>query len=639
MGRRLGGFLVAVGATLAISSLILLVIGPENLSSPLRILNLSEASVTLDRMASSMMIVAPDGDAFLDDEPSNDSDETYRMRLAEEKSSLDVRVQNRYTLVSPLQTGRRNTYPWRYVAEPFRKTTLTASEGRENAWYKWVIDGHDHGYGSSVDVAWTSLGWKRVALIEKVNGTTTCVVAVKVMVKYVRREIRTLADRDRETFFQAVMIMQRVPTEVGTRLYGNKYRSKDYFNRIHLYYGGTKDCDHWHQGAGFVTSHMAFTLEFEQSTQSISPDISIPYWDFTIESTFYDPKTWRSSPVFADDWFGAAAPANPLRTVVRGRWAFVRAMTRSQNFSDIYNSYGVLRAPWNNDPTPFMTRHNKIYGFENNMKPSGCKEYAFAMKKTTWMAMSRQLNSAAHGHIHETVGGSWNHDVDDANEVDPAVFTFAHEIQALSKELWRADYVVCPVFCTMDTPWRDCQCQCTPRSRTDAPSYRVLDDAGVLSAVHYYDHDHHQIEKWKDLNGTVLHRLPGYTTEESNHIYDELLDILCSPGHIGDMFQATSTNDITFWVLHPTVDRLWHFKRLGKSGDFDETWDPYHSCYGHNPTDIQPFKNLFDSNDAFYTNEDLYEYLRPDSDGLPYMYDNFRWPHCEKIGITLSNEP
>lgn len=135
---------------------------------------------------------------------------------------------------------------------------------------------------------------------------------------------------------------------------------------------------------------------------------------------------------------------------------------------------------------------------------------------------------------------------------------FAHEIQALSKELWRAGYVTCPQACSMDTPWQDCQCQCSSKSIGDEESYHILNKAGVLSAVHYYDSDHRQIQQWKDNNGTVYYTLPGYTTEESRQIYDGLLNILCSPGHIGDMFQATSTNDITFWVLHPTVDRLWY---------------------------------------------------------------------------------
>ena len=62
-----------------------------------------------------------------------------------------------------------------------------------------------------------------------------------VTVKYVRREIRTLTDQDRETFFNAVSVMQRVPSAVGQMVYGAKYYSKDYFNRLHLYYGECGD--------------------------------------------------------------------------------------------------------------------------------------------------------------------------------------------------------------------------------------------------------------------------------------------------------------------------------------------------------------------------------------------------------------
>lgn len=56
-------------------------------------------------------------------------------------------------------------------------------------------------------------------------------------VKYVRREIRDLTDRDREMFFNAMAVMQRVPSAVGRQVYGHKYYSKDYFNRLHLHYG------------------------------------------------------------------------------------------------------------------------------------------------------------------------------------------------------------------------------------------------------------------------------------------------------------------------------------------------------------------------------------------------------------------
>ncbi|CBJ48723.1 hypothetical protein Esi_0046_0118 [Ectocarpus siliculosus] len=67
---------------------------------------------------------------------------------------------------------------------------------------------------------------------------------LEVTVKYVRREIRDLTDRDRETFFNAVSVLQRVPSAVGREIYGDKYYSKGYFNRLHIFYGGHRDCDH-----------------------------------------------------------------------------------------------------------------------------------------------------------------------------------------------------------------------------------------------------------------------------------------------------------------------------------------------------------------------------------------------------------
>lgn len=50
------------------------------------------------------------------------------------------------------------------------------------------------------------------------------------------------------------------------------------------------------------------------------------------------------------------------------------------------------------------------------------------------MAMSKVLNAAAHGHIHETIGGSWNHYfADEAGEETDNVLTFAHEIQVRAR--------------------------------------------------------------------------------------------------------------------------------------------------------------------------------------------------------------
>jgi len=646
----------------------------------------------LDAAMKSMTVPAKDADGEggrrLDkvDTFMNPKEEEEANEEAEEAANtLDLFTSNSYT--KNLEVN--DEYPWTKMVEPYRVSTLELSGTDSSATYRWHIDDHVHGYGTSVEALFTDIGYHAVKVEEMVDSVITKTLVVKVMCKYVRREIRSLSNLDRETWLSAVAVLQHVPTVAGQALYGSKYMSKDAFTRVHLYYGGAMDCDHWHQGAGFVTSHVALTLQFEQALQSVNPSIAAPYWDFTLESTFFGSRDWRNSFIFSDDWFGNASPSNALHTVTSGRFQFVATLRDAKKYSYWINSYGLLRAPWNNDPTPFLTRSSKVYGYENNMKPSGCIEYRASLKQTTWMAMSRQLNSAAHGHIHELMGGAWNHYLTNLvhDEASPAIFTFGHAIQALSKVLWRYGYVECPEQCAMTDAAADCQCTCSASSLKGKSSLDILSETGILSTVSFFDSKYHKLDKtnFLDENGDPANPIPGYDLEATKHIHNNLLALLCNPGHIGDMYQATSTNDITFWTIHNTVDRLWHFKRLGNSNEYDETWDPYHKCYGHNPRNYQPFKNLFttkpatqrrltdsttDSTDSeettteesgelekkdgiaattyeedsfndaeghYYTNMELYEALHPASGKLQYTYDDFKWDHCAKIGFRFSN--
>lgn len=104
------------------------------------------------------------------------------------------------------------------------------------------------------------------------------------------------------------------------------------------------------------------------------------------------------------------------------------------------------------------------------------------------MSLSKVLNAAAHGHIHETIGGSWNHFFgEEAGDSTDNVLTFAHEIQALSKDLWRGGFLTCPSSCSMDTPWRQCTCQCDAGRIGTRSAAEVLAESGVLDSVTYYD--------------------------------------------------------------------------------------------------------------------------------------------------------
>lgn len=255
-----------------------------------------------------------------------------------------INLYNEYTKDKPLS----GSYPWGSIVEPYRITYFEVTNPVSDYTYKWYVDGWHTDDGSVIPIVFTATpGTYQTVEVKMVssNGVVLTSSSIQVMNKYVRREIRSLIDQDREAFFQAVAIMQRVTTQTGKKIYGTKYRSRDFFNRIHLYYGGSKSCDHWHQGPGFVTSHVTFSLMFEQSLQSINPSITLPYWDFTLESTFYNPSTFRNSGVFSPDWFGDASCNNSEHTPTEGRFSYVPVMQDAENFSTIVSPYGLLRSP------------------------------------------------------------------------------------------------------------------------------------------------------------------------------------------------------------------------------------------------------------------------------------------------------
>jgi hypothetical protein len=212
--------------------------------------------------------------------------------------------------------------------------------------------------------------------------------------------------------------------------------------------------------------------------------------------------------------------------------------------------------------------------------------------------------------------------------VSPAVYTFAHSIQPLARILWRNDLLECPDSCDMTTDPKDCMCTCSEEKMAGRASYEILDSSGILESVEYFDHDGHLLNSfYNESTGKIEYSLPHYTHEESMDIYDGLLKLCCAPGKIGDQYDSNSPNDVTFWMLHPTMERIWHYMRMAPVV-YNETWDPYHTCYGHNPDDLQPFRNLFDDNNEYYSNSDLYSLLHPQNEDLPYIYDNFevRYP-------------
>ena len=365
---------------------------------------------------------------------------------------------------------------------------------------------------------------------------------------------------------------------------------------------------------------------FEKALQSVNPSVALPYWDFTLESTFLKSSTFRSSVVFSDGWFSEADTTATLASGVtaatsdhvvrKGRFAMTSVMEDARNYSSFVNSYGLLRSPvrlrapcglcggvsnlsvcvsrlqWNSNPYPYLTRAASSYDLESDLKPSGCHDYAATLAKSDFISLAMALNTEAHGHIHELMGGTWGFQKalatpskDAPQSYRNAAHQFSHFAEKYSKFLWRAGLMTCPDYlndATVQATCRavevdatasrarndavdypsTCRCQCaaTFKSLTDEALPQLLYSLDVLKSLSWYDGRVKMRGITSFLNsqatGPAL-PIDGYTVAQSLDVYRDVRDAICDMGMIGDMFQASSPNDVTFWVLHPNMERLW----------------------------------------------------------------------------------
>ena len=191
--------------------------------------------------------------------------------------------------------------PWDAVAEAYRDQNIrialsyTSSSGV-------VVSASDE----DVIVKWQILGQKYTGVEATFNaaaipGVYECTVSVKaasddsevfsktftMAVKYIRREVRSLTETDRTKFFKALKVFYDTDLEEGKKLYGEKFNNAEYFLLKHL------------NGAAFVNKHLAFTLEAEQSLQSIDKTIAMPYWEYFQDAYL---TRWQESDVFSHEW-------------------------------------------------------------------------------------------------------------------------------------------------------------------------------------------------------------------------------------------------------------------------------------------------------------------------------------------------
>jgi hypothetical protein len=101
-----------------------------------------------------------------------------------------------------------------------------------------------------------------------------------VWVKYVRRELSTLTDSDRDAFLDAFSTLWNVNTADGVELYGANYKDLYYFAVIHNDAGANSVCDMFHGDTGFINNHMMLGAFLEQSLQLVDPSTCLHYMEY-----------------------------------------------------------------------------------------------------------------------------------------------------------------------------------------------------------------------------------------------------------------------------------------------------------------------------------------------------------------------
>ena len=601
---------------------------------------------------------------------------------------LSLSVSNEYER----RAGRRigdGLYPLANLVEIHQPTRLSvrgddAAAGALDEEYAWEIgSGLAAGAGSApaalsargdaVEATFVALGAHAVRVTA---ASTRALFAFEVNVKYVRRELRELSDADREHYFKTLEVLYRTPQAEGEALYGPDFRSAAWFVREHLYGAAQRECDHWHDDAGFLTHHVGVTLQFEHALRAVDPTTCSHYWDYTVDALAN--ASYAQSEIFSDDWFGAAAPADARHVVSTGRWAYTPVMRDAERkFSNITNAHGLLRSPWNTNPAPFLGRSATVIGVQNaDYTLPDCEDFrsyvaAEAGGSVALADVVSALNGVLHGPVHIMIGGHWGFNASVVDRVrrlmdevgkDP----FPDQILLASKFLWRQGYVECPAACADGAP---CSCALNPAAYNasalnssaarDAAADAIFERAGV-DAI-----NPHLVETWV-----------GHKSIASRYIHlreHEFLEMMGRVGHPGEMFTSAAPQDPIFWPLHGLGERLVQLLRLMADwGDIelDEAWGYSHkgvlsdthvvcdwsgpargaaalpactrntTCPGHREDDVLPFENVLadavGGGQRWYTNAEFYAAMSPIDGSLPYVYDKLMsWPGCS--GGTLFN--
>jgi hypothetical protein len=447
----------------------------------------------------------------------------------------------------------------------------------------------------------------------------------------VRREIRTLTDKQRDDVFAALNIMKSVSQEEGEILYGSHFLNYDRMVLKHMRAALHPRCDMGHNGPAFLTFHRALELAIENSLISVDPSIEgLPYWGYNKDFASGKP---RESEVWKDHFFGStygdAENENMIQDGFGKDWEInanarelfakypVDARSIDQS-ADVVNSFNFLRGPTNLQSAPRVTRSSTTCGVPNEELDGIVTKKNFSICLSTPPENSGVMPffecidagmEGPHSFYHPWLGGAWGGDADAS--------ICAEKQRGLSLSDVITGCMKCPEHCTAG---EECTC-----------------------------HRDEEVCTQTNLSGSCVHwpMQPDGDCMTCDNCKDGIL------GAVGDAWDtASSPNDPSFVFHHVNVDRLWmewqqRWAGISSSGYPYSGFPSTGMCLGHNLADViserDPFEGflLLQNHSDVITNAKLLEATVPNENVL-YTYDTLLGeqpltiPMSRDVGLVVS---
>ena len=620
-----------------------------------------------------------------------------------------------FTIEDPLTAIATNEYSYRnlnifpypflegaLLVEPYREGTIAVNSKKDGCILVYAIvadsgdttltmSGTDNGeYVFFVNP--TKTGKYTMKVAESCDGVMGRTLTQTMWVKYVKRELQSLNDYDREEFLDAYHKMWEVSTVEGKLKYGEEFRSVYYFAMIHNDAGANHICDEFHEGTGFLNNHLQLGNYFEQSMRLINPRVSLHYLEY---SKYFSDDAYAqhmNNPLDGGNWteimtekyFGSNDPWNGA--IRDGRWAYTPVPYVNQAFLDsetigrdehffpdekelwlsrttthLPSPYGLLRSPWNFDPHPYTTRWNNVnqlssYGVsEHAMKPfrgSTCSDYQiFITQHAVGHAMQMYLETAedaVHGYVHKTIGGFGGeraHAIDrllqDQYGLSPTIIYYVAQathkfvktyISMLDFDMEPIGYIT-PLVCS-NIPWHY---EKDVLLTTAFPG----DEGGPICECNSY-----YLESEERVDALIAIYFNHFMADDDTMFgFDyatkvEMMQLICSRMSMeGDMAGSGAAQDPLFWVAHGAVERL--FQRVvfeGALTNLNYVSSVRGGCSGHDAAGTKTWMKGLRFEDpsldtSLLTNSELAEMLNPLHDHFrdwaSFVYEDADWPWCD----------